>query len=132
MTQKVSSSLDRVAIGLSGLCAIHCAVTPAAVILFPVMSACLGSDALFHALLLVLVAPSSVVALTLGCRRHRDPWVAGLGTAGLSVLVIVAALGHVQHGERPVTLGATALMIMAHARNYSVCRRDGCEHQRGP
>jgi hypothetical protein len=128
MTQKALASLDRVAIGLSGLCAIHCVATPAAVILFPVLSACLGSDERFHALLLVLVVPSSVVALTLGCRRHRDVWVLGLGTAGLGLLVVGVALGHVEYWERPMTLGATALIVMAHARNYRLCRRDGCEH----
>lgn len=128
MTQKASASLDRIAIGLSGLCAIHCAVTPMAVILFPVLSACVGSDELFHALLLVLVVPSSVVALALGCRRHRDVRVLGLGTAGLAVLVVAVALGHVEYWERRMTLGATALMVMAHARNYRLCRRDGCEH----
>ena len=100
MTQKALASLDRVAIGLSGLCAIHCVATPAAVILFPVLSACLGSDERFHALLLVLVVPSSVVAL-----------------------------GHVDYWERPMTLGATALIVMAHARNYRLCRRDGCDHE---
>jgi MerC mercury resistance protein len=73
--------------------------------------------------------PSSVVALTLGCRRHRDVWVLGLGTAGLGLLVVGVALGHVEYWERPMTLGATALIVMAHARNYRLCRRDGCDHE---
>jgi len=128
MTSRTLSSLDQAAIALSGLCAIHCAVTPIAVILFPMLSACLGSDEVFHALLLTLVVPSSVLALMLGCRRHRDAWVLGLGLAGLSFLVLAVALGHVEYWERPMTLGATALIVVAHVRNYRLCRGDRCEH----
>jgi len=121
MISKDLASLDRVAIGLSGLCAFHCAVTPVAVIVFPVLSACLGSDQIFHSLLIALVVPSSVLALTLGCRRHRN-------AAGLSLLVVAAALGHVEYWERPMTLGASALIVVAHGLNYRLCRSDRCEH----
>ena len=128
MSSNASFSLDRVAIGLSGLCAIHCAVTPVAVVLFPMLSACLGSDQLFHALLLSLVLPSSVLALMLGCRRHRDGWVLGFGVAGLVLLVVAVACGHIEYWERPMTLGAAALIVAAHARNYRLCRSEHCEH----
>ena len=128
MTSKAVPALDRVAITLSGVCAIHCIVTPLVVVLFPVVSACLSSDQSFHAILLTFVVPSSVVALTLGCRRHRDVAVLALGIVGLGVLVVAAVPGHFDSWERPVTLGATALMIAAHTRNYRLCRSDGCEH----
>ena len=123
-------SLDRVAIGLSGLCAVHCAVTPIAVVLFPVLSACAGSDWMFHALLLTLVLPSSLIALGLGCRRHRDVRVLVLGLAGLGLLVFTVGLGH-EAWERPLTLTATALMVVAHLRNYRLCRFDDCQHRGG-
>ena len=128
MTTKALSSLDRVAIGLSSFCALHCLVTPVAVIFFPALSACVGSDRMFHLLLLTFVVPSSIVAVTLGCRRHRDAWVLGFGVIGLSLLLTTAAIGHVELWERPMTFGATALIVAAHARNYHLCRSDRCTH----
>jgi MerC mercury resistance protein len=128
MTTKASSSLDRVAIGLSSFCALHCLVTPAAVILFPALSACFGSDRVFHVLLLTLVVPSSVLALTLGCRLHRDAWVLGFGVIGLNLLLITVAIGHVELWERPMTFSATALIVAAHVRNYRLCRSGRCTH----
>src|SRR5919197_3593975 len=128
MSSKTFASPDQVAIGLSGLCTIHCIITPVAVILFPTVSACVGSDATFHALLLALVVPSSILALVLGCRRHRDRRVLGLGMGGLGLLVVAVSLGHIEYWERPMTLGASALMVWAHARNYRLCASDSCEY----
>jgi uncharacterized membrane protein len=128
MTTKALPSLDRVAIGLSSFCALHCLVTPVAVILFPALSACVCSDRMFHLLLLTFVVPSSIIALTLGCRRHRDAWVLGFGVIGLTLLLTTAAIGHVELWERPMMFGATALIVAAHARNYHLCRSDRCTH----
>jgi hypothetical protein len=122
-----SSALDRASIALSGVCAIHCLATPIAVIVFPVLSAYVGSDHVFHRLMLTLVVPSSILALTIGCRRHRDAMVVGLGLAGIGLLI--GALLEAGPWERAATIAATALIAAAHARNYRLCRRDSCTHQ---
>jgi hypothetical protein len=123
-------SLDRVAIGLSGLCALHCLVMPVGVVLFPMLAASLGSDERFHLGLAVLVLPCSALALVLGCRRHRDAAVPGFGLLGLAALAILAVWGHGLLGEaweRVASAGASGVVALAHVRNYRLCRHDACE-----
>jgi hypothetical protein len=129
-TGRVQESLDRVAIGLSGLCALHCLVTPIGIVLFPILAASFGSDERFHLGLAMLVLPSSALALVLGCRRHRDAGVLALGVLGLMALVLLAAWGHALVGEgweRVASAGGSAVVALAHVRNYRLCRRDACE-----
>ena len=40
---------------------------------------------IFHGLLMWLILPTSILALGLGCRRHKDQFVIGLGILGLSL-----------------------------------------------
>ena len=84
----------------------------------------------FHVYLLGLVLPLSIVALLMGCRKHRSRMVALLGFAGLTVLVIAASLGHDglgETGERAATLAGSTLIALGHLRNFSLCRRMDCE-----
>ena len=66
------SLLDKLAVSASMLCAIHCLFLPVILVVFPALGATLFGDELFHALLLWLIIPLSVIALSLGCRRHKD------------------------------------------------------------
>jgi hypothetical protein len=125
MTAYVQHSLDRIAIGLAGLCAFHCLMTPLAVVLFPVLTTLLGSDDAFHFGLVVLVVPSSGLALGLGCRRHRDAVVLGSGALGVAALVVLGTWGHDLLGgvwERAAVAVASAVIALAHVRNYRLCR----------
>ena len=127
---RIQESLDRVAVGLSGLCALHCLVTPLGIVFFPILAASFGSDERFHLGFAMLVLPSSALALVLGCRRHRDAGVLGLGVIGLVTLLLLAAWGHAIFGEiweRVATAGASTVVAIAHVRNYRLCRRDACE-----
>lgn len=84
----------------------------------------------FHVLLLWLVIPSSLVALTMGCRMHKDMLVAILGFAGLIALVAAAALGHDtlgESGERIMTLLGAGAIAAGHIRNFVLCRRGRCD-----
>ena len=129
-TGLVQESLDRVAIGLSGLSALHCLVMPVGIVLFPMLAASLGSDERFHLGLAVLVLPSSALALVLGCRRHRDTAVLGWGLLGLGALTGLAVWGHGLLGEaweRVASAGASAVVALGHFRNYRLCRHDACE-----
>jgi hypothetical protein len=126
----LSLCLDRVAIAMSGLCVIHCLVGPVLLVLAPPMLISFGvSDVIFHRLLLLVVVPSSAVALGLGCRRHRDGSVIGLGLLGLSALGLAALYGHEvvgEGGERVLTLSGAMVIATAHLRNFRLCRREAC------
>jgi MerC mercury resistance protein len=125
-----SLRLDQVAIAMSGLCVVHCLAGPLLVVLAPAVLISFGvSDALFHRLLLLVVVPSSAVGLGLGCRRHRDRAVIGLGLLGLAALCLAAIAGHDllgEAGERALTLAGAVVIATAHLRNFRLCRRSAC------
>jgi hypothetical protein len=122
--------LDKFAITASGFCTIHCLFLPVFLAVFSAMGATLFGQDAFHVYLLGLVLPLSIVALLMGCRKHRSRMVALLGFAGLTVLVIAASLGHDglgETGERAATLAGSTLIALGHLRNFSLCRRMDCE-----
>ena len=121
---------DKTAIGISMLCAIHCVMTPLAVLAIPSFGASFFADEHFHQLLIYMVLPISVVAMTLGCRKHRNFRVWGLGGAGLACLVAAAFFLHDligERGEQLMTLLGTVLVASAHWQNYKLCRKQSCQ-----
>lgn len=123
--------MDRLAIGLSGVCAIHCLITPLILVALPVAAGTwLGGES-FHLWLLVLILPLSTTALTLGCRRHKDRAVMLLGAAGMALLVLAVLFGSGwlgERGERVLTLTGSAALIAGHVRNFRQCRASACAH----
>ena len=123
--------LDKLAIGLSTLCAVHCLLLPAALAILPSLALFSVGDESFHLLLIYLVLPTSVVALTLGCQRHKERRMLLWGSAGLLVLTATAMLGHDLLGEtleKVATLAGTILVATAHLINYRCCQAADCKH----
>lgn len=126
------SLLDVASGTISLICMAHCLALPLALTLAPTLSVALLDEGPFHMLMLVLVLPTSVVALCLGCRRHKQLPVALLGAAGLTVLFFTAFFGHDLFGllgERVATSLGGLLLALAHWQNFSACRRASCSHQ---
>lgn len=92
----VQRPLDRLAIALAGLCLVHCLLTPIALVLFPMLAATSVADEQFHTMLLWLVLPASLVALALGCRRHKDHLVISLGWINTAQHISLACLSQVR------------------------------------
>ena len=122
--------LDKFAVTTSAFCAIHCLCLPLLLGVFPALGATLFVEEAFHVLLLWLVIPFSLVALSLGCRKHKSWLVAILGFVGLTVLILAASLGHGvlgETGERVATLLGAIVIATGHLRNYTLCRRVECD-----
>ena len=125
-------SMDKLAVSTSAICAIHCLSLPLLVGFFPALGATIIGQEEFHVWLLLLVIPLSIVALSMGCRTHKDLWVAMLGAAGLAILVFAAVFGHDllgETGERVATLLGASAIAGGHLRNYALCRSAHCAHQ---
>ena len=123
--------LDAIAVVLSGVCMGHCLVLPLMLTVFPILNVNLLSETLFHLLMLVVILPVSVIALTIGCLFHKDAMTLVLGTLGLSILTITAFFGHQLfglNGERILTSLGGLILACAHVQNYRCCRRDNCNH----
>ncbi len=124
-TRKVSDKLDRTAVALSGICLVHCLALPLAIALFPLLGTTLIGHDTFHQLILIVVLPTTVVALAMGYRHHRSLWVAALGFLGAAALVFAAFAVHALHGEnleRWVTVAGGVTLALAHIGNFRLCR----------
>ncbi len=128
----LSTGIDKVAISLSFLCAVHCLVLPVALVMLPALAATTFGDESFHKWMLVAVLPTSLVALTMGCRRHRNMSVMAIALPGLAILTFTAFFGHDllgESGEKTASLLGASLIALSHFRNHALCKRlhCGCE-----
>jgi len=127
----VSLFLDKVSISLSATCAIHCLLLPVALVLLPSLAVLPVGDESFHQLLIVLVMPASIFALTMGCRRHRYWRVMVCGFAGLLLLLLAALAGHDLLGEfweKVLTIIGASLVAIGHVMNFRQCKTVDCDH----
>ena len=127
----ITALLDRSAILLSMICVVHCLALPVAIVMLPALSAYWFADEYFHLFLLYLVLPTSVIALGLGCRRHRVFKMMVWGGAGLMCLTAAILLGHDwlgEFGEKGLTLLGGGLVVAAHIHNFRNCRQCQCAH----
>ena len=86
---------DRLAIALSGICAIHCVVFPIVAGLLPLLTTTLHHgnslhEFWFHQFILLFILPISVVALITGYRCHKQVVPLLIGGLGLLILVFIA------------------------------------------
>lgn len=125
-----STSLDKFAVLLSGICVLHCLITPIAITVLPIISLnAFVEDVLFHKLMLWLVLPTSCIALFIGCRKHRDWLIAGTGILGMTILVVIAFFGHdfLSHGgEKVLTSIGGIVLAISHILNYRACQERIC------
>jgi len=127
----LSMLLDRASIGLSFICVLHCFATPILLAFAPSLLALPVADEKFHAVLIFLILPASLVALTLGCRRHGDMSVFYWGCSGLIVLLGTLLLGHDllgDSGEKIMTVFGSGLVVVGHVLNFRSCRTSACQH----
>lgn len=124
--------MDAAAIVLSGVCMLHCLALPIALTILPIVNVTLLDESTFHLIMMVVILPISLIALTIGCRQHKDRLTLALGSAGLGILTIMAIFGHYLlglTGERIVTSIGGLILAAAHIQNYLCCRNDNCEHE---
>ena len=133
-TTGVSSIADWLGIAASTACAVHCILLPTLLVTGTVLPATILGDEAFHAAMLWLILPAAVVAFGIGCWRHKDRWVLAFGIIGLTGMVLAVAVLHDiigEAGERIVTVLSAAALVVAHYRNFRLCRSSGCDHAVG-
>ena len=133
MNQKQNnrSILDGVAVFLSATCLLHCLALPILITLYPIAHSSILDEQTFHLVMLLLILPASLIALTIGCRAHKDMATMILGGIGLTVLTVTALFGHGLvgiDGERLMTSIGGLVLAAAHIQNYRICRADHCDH----
>ncbi|BDF96031.1 MULTISPECIES: MerC domain-containing protein [Pseudoalteromonas] len=118
------SVMDKLAIGLSIMCTIHCFATPILLTLLPSFAALQLDNEQFHIWILAAVIPTSVLALSLGCKKHKRFRYMVSGFVGVILMVLAVTAGEAlfgELGEKWLTLVGAAFIAVAHWFNYRQC-----------
>ena len=137
---------DRLGVGMALLCAVHCLLTPILVALLPIIASSFWVDENFHIWMLFLVIPLTTFSFYIGCRKHHDIFLVVLAVLALGLLFSAVIFGcstcsgghslfqipdfrKFPHGFESIltTLGGS-LLVLAHIRNYRLCRKTDCNH----
>ncbi len=123
---------DKTAIGLSFVCTLHCLALPLLLLTLPAITALNLMDEAFHLWMLMVVVPVSLLALSMGCKKHKNLNVLLVSSVGLILLVAAAFVGHDllgEAGEKTMTLVGALCISVGHYFNHRLCQssRDcGC------
>ena len=146
--------IDKFAISLAMLCAVHCLLMPVVILLLPIIATSFFVHQDFHLWMLFLVIPTTSLTIFLGCRRHKDKWVFALSATGLCFLLYVvfyermvvpgtlpesaatdACLHCLQNlSEDGFSISSVAwlnsigglFLASGHLRNFLLCRKSQC------
>ena len=113
-------SIDRIAIGLSGLCLVHCVASA----VFFASVASVGAvllDPLFHEIGLIIAIGFALVSLVRGMRMHGHLLPFGVGCAGLGMMGWALTMGH-DNNEILVTMVGVLIVALAHDLNVRAAR----------
>ena len=110
---------DKLAIGLSGLCLIHCLLLPIIIIFLPFLGTI--NEYHFHLEILLIIFPISIIALWLGYKSHKKIEIIYFAIFGLLLLTIGGTIIHSLHGEKIdtiVTIIGSLTLGYSHYKNY--------------
>lgn len=117
----LEGQLDRWAIGVSGLCAVHCV---ASTVLLALASTAGGLllNPLIHEIGLLIAVSVGLLALGRGVVRHGYMLPAAVASAGLGMMAGAATLPHDGGNETMWTLIGVAILALGHDLNRRASR----------
>jgi hypothetical protein len=107
--------LDRIAMGLSGLCAVHCVATAVLLGLLASAGGMLGKP-IIHEVGLSLAMILGTVALGRGIREHGFILPSAVGAVGLTLMAYAMSL-HESGFEPLVTIAGVSVLALGHRLN---------------
>ena len=118
---------DKTAMSLSLLCAIHCLASPLIIVMLPSLAALPLDGEAFHVWMVLAVIPTSIYALTMGCKQHKRYRLLIMGLVGLLFLLSAVLTGEAIIGEfweKTLTVTGAAIIAFGHYWNYRLCRHE--------
>jgi hypothetical protein len=122
---------DKLGIGISGICAIHCLLVPVLIAILPLWEFTAIMHEWMHPVFIILILPTVYYASR---RSHFDRIITGLLTGGLILLLIGWSVGHYWIGllfETVFTVAGSFALIAGHWFNYrhhQTCNIDRHNH----
>lgn len=111
-----SHRLDRMAIGLSGLCVVHCLATTVLLALVASAGSMLGADWI-HEVGLVLAMMMGILSLGRGIMEHGFAMPSAVGGLGLGVMAGALTMPH-NGTEALYTVVGVAILALGHRLNF--------------
>ncbi len=111
-----TTRLDRMAIGLSGLCLVHCLGTTLLLTLMATAGGLFGNP-LIHEVGLSLAMLMGAIALGRGIDQHGYTMPSAVGGLGLGVMAGALTLPH-DGGEALYTVIGVSILALGHRLNY--------------
>ncbi len=108
----------------SGICLVHCLLTPVAISLFPDIIPYLPGDSWFHRLLALGIVLFGLAGFVPGYLVHRRKPLLALIGAGMSLILAVAWSGEGMNRslELLLSVAGSLMLVIAHLLNRSFCR----------
>ena len=113
--RRISPRLDRIAMGLSGLCVVHCVATTVLLALVASAGGILGQP-IIHEVGLSLAMIIGAVALGRGIREHGFILPSAVGAVGLAVMGAALTLPH-DGTEAAATICGVMILALGHRLN---------------
>lgn len=116
---------DRLGIGMSVVCLVHCMALPFAIAALPLFAAQWLKTGIFHGVMAVALMFVAFFAIVPGLRLHGRFSVAAAMAAGLSLLSTAAFAGErllSREWEIGLTLAGGAILVTTHTVNLLLCR----------
>ena len=113
----LESRFDRLAIGLSGLCAVHCIASA----VFLALASSLGGlllNPVIHEVGLSIAIGIGVIALGRGAYTHGYMMPAVVGSLGLGIMAGAVSLPHDGGSETVWTIIGVAILALGHDLNH--------------
>lgn len=120
---------NSLAIGLSGMCFLHCLIIPLVIVLLPSLAALPLENEAFHLWIVLLAIPAGLYSLTMGCKQHKRYQLLALGAFGLTLLVLAVLFGESagELFEKSLTVIGAIIIAYAHIQNHRLCKKtDDC------
>lgn len=120
--KQAHSLADITAISLSTLCTIHCLALPILMVLMPNIAALQLDNENFHVWMVIVVIPTSLFALTVGCDKHKRYQFLGFGIVGILCLISALFVGS-ETWETGLTVLGSFIIALSHYNNYRLCKK---------
>lgn len=121
-TLNSQNMMDKIGVGASLLCVLHCLITPLLVTTLPVVAA---TEEQMHSVFAIIILSLGMLAFIPGYQKHENKLILITGFMGVSLIIIAALLPEMENAEiletGLVVVGGITLSI-AHLRNAYWCR----------
>ncbi len=126
---RFSNIWDKIGIGLSLLCLVHCLTLPMIILSLPIMARFYLGNPIVHIGLAILILPVGLISFFKGFAHHGNWRPMALGSVGLVLISVTPMLVHVFNwtiNESLMMIVGSVVLIIAHLKNRRACNR--CYH----